>query len=229
MRDLNEGSLIAEAEAQITQAVLRLRRLGRTDFATTTTADAARDSGEAYAAIAADTSRTDEYKWTQYARVYKRIIIGLARTLSAEAKSGEAADQADAAKVYGVVGIPGDAASLAMSRRDAGDRVEQLLSEDGDPRRALGELLQRANRSGDEVLCRAIVEAAIRIGDADTANAFSADRPALEAAVDRLWDSEHPRFGSSDVSLSMSVAALKPGALGHLPAYRIDELAASAS
>ena len=75
-------------------------------------------------------------------------------------------------------GLPGDVASLSISRRDAGDRVAGIT----DPVQ-LQRLLAQAVRSGDDVLSRAIAQAAVEQDDAATTNAFTAAYPDLQPAA----------------------------------------------
>jgi hypothetical protein len=84
--------------------------------------------------------------------------------------------------VFGVGGIPGDAGSLAISSRDAADRVASASAEE------LRDLLDRATRSRDEVLARAVVQRAIEEGDPKVVNDFTARRPELLDPTERLWD-----------------------------------------
>lgn len=78
---------------------------------------------------------------------------------------------------------PGDAASIAISARDAGDRVDQLAT----PQDALA-LLERANGTGDEVLARAIGQRAHSMGEPwdPVLAAYIADRPKQGRAVNQL-------------------------------------------
>ena len=74
-------------------------------------------------------------------------------------------------------------ASLAISFRDAQDRAAKLER----PEQGL-ELLNRADRGGDEMLARAVVEHAIDHGWVDVLNAYADRRPGTEAKLQRLVD-----------------------------------------
>jgi hypothetical protein len=90
-------------------------------------------------------------------------------------------------RVYGISTLTGDTASLAISRRDAGDRVARLKTED----EALA-LLTRAERSGDEPLARALAERATEMDWIRVGNAFLETRPHLDADLNELWHMRTP-------------------------------------
>lgn len=127
-------------------------------------------------------------------------------------------DRDDAERVFGTKGLDGDAASLAISRRDAGDRVAAA----GGPSE-LRELLRRATRSGDEVLARAVAERAVEDQDAGTMHAFIADRTQLDAASERLWNAR--RAGNDSMMLSMQLLNLVPEELQGMTFDSIEQLA----
>lgn len=127
-------------------------------------------------------------------------------------------DRVDASEVFGVKGLPGDPASLAISRRDAGDRVAQ--AESNEERR---EMLARATRSGDEVMARAIAQHATEGGDAKTMEQFIADRPNLEAAAQRVWNAEHA--GARGMGFAFALMGLLPQELSGSSRYQIEKMA----
>ena len=145
----------------------------------------------------------------------------LATKLTAAASRAATQDSIDAARVYGVAGLSGDPASLAISRRDAGDRVADIT----DPQQLCG-LLATAVRNGDEVLAHAIAEAAVKSGDLSTTTLFQQSYPKLSDAVERLWSAEHKRMTGTDITVAWRVAALKPAPLDSLQDYEIQAAAA---
>ena len=143
------------------------------------------------------------------------MIATLARKLTAAATLAGSKDQDDAARVYGIKGLAGDVASLAISRRDAADRVENT-----DTHR-LRDLLATAVRNGDEVLAHAIAEWAIKNGDHDIATDFQTAYPNLADAVERLWNAEHRKMTGLDITVAWRVGALNPALLKSLQDYEI--------
>lgn len=148
--------------------------------------DAVRRANAAYEAIRRDPDLNDDAKRRRITEHYNRANEALTNELVRMAKRETVVDRDDAAAVFGTKGLAGDPASLMISRRDAADRVATTVNA-----RELRELLARATRSGDEVLARAVAEKAMAERDAKTLNQFTADRPALEAAVERLWKAEN--------------------------------------
>ena len=128
-------------------------------------------------------------------------------------------DRGDAQAVFGVDGLPGDAASLAISRRDAADRVATL---DPGERR---DLLHRATRSGDEVLARAIAERALEELDDKTLHQFCAHRPHLDSAVERLWNTQRASGRGDSMSIAMEMIGLQPAELLGMSFDSIEQLA----
>jgi len=122
--DPNDGAALTDSVTAINTALTTLQRLGRSDQADTLIADV--DPSSAYAVIAADLDHSEDWKLTAYARRYATVMADLARRLTSAAATGSTQDQDDAARVYGIKGLPGDVASLAISRRDAGDRVAAI-------------------------------------------------------------------------------------------------------
>lgn len=157
-------------------------------------------SAAEYEEIRADATRTDDYKrWVLAARC-TQINRAITDELADMARGVVLNDRNDAKSVFGVADLPGDAGSLVVSRRDAGDRVSSI------PKAGeLRTMLERATRSGDEVLARAVAERALELRDADTLNRFTEDRPRLEGAVERLWKAEQ---AEKDGGLQFTVALM---------------------
>ena len=216
--DPNDGVALTEAVAAINSAIGKLQRLGQSDKAIALIEQV--EQTTAYTQLDADTTHNQDYLRTQYARTYIGVMADLARRLGIAANQAGGQDQDDAARVYGIKGLSGDVASLSISRRDAGDRIDAT-----DPAR-LRDLLATAVRNGDEVLAHAVAEAAIKNGDTDTATDFQTAYPDLAGAVERLWTAEHRKMNTVDVKVAWSITALKPAALSSLPDFEI-ELAAA--
>ena len=133
------------------------------------------------------TSRTEAYKKAEVARAHQQM----------RAKRDQLIEERDTAKLayqrelegslFGANTSSGDAASWAISRRDAGERAAQL----DQPEEATS-LLARAERSHDEPLARAIAERAYEMGWADVADAFLDSRPQLNEPFIELWSQANP-------------------------------------
>jgi hypothetical protein len=217
--DPNDGTALTQAGTAIRDALASLQRLGQSDRADQLLADAERSTS--YDDIANDASRSQDWKTTQAAKRYIAVMASLATKLTATANTAGSQDADDASRVYGVKGLTGDPASLAISRRDAGDRVADIT----DPQQ-LRDLLDSSVRQGDVVLSHAIAEAAIKSGDVDTTNAFSAAYADLAPGVERLWAAEHRKMTGLDITVAWRVAALKPPALASKLDYEIQQAAA---
>ncbi len=216
--DYGAGVDLSASLASCQTALGTLQRLGCIDKADPILTEA---ESTDYTAIVNDTSRSPAWILQTCATKYSSVISTLARKLTAAATAAGRQDAADAAVVFGVAGLPGDVASLAISRRDAGDRVAQI-----NDRGQLQALLATAVRNGDVVLSHAIAEAAITSGDQDTTNQFADAYPALEPAVQRLWDSQQRAMTGADMMTAWRIAALKPGPLKSMMDYEIASAAA---
>src|SRR6478752_9697045 len=222
--DPNADSSITANFATIQDAIARLGVLGLSADADEMLSAAADDIQAKVSGIEADQSRTVAWKLRQEARAYGRVLATLARNLRNAATKAGGSDQDDAARVFGVKGLPGDPASLAMSRRDAADRVADII----DPEARL-RLLESATRNGDEVLAHALVESAVNAGDLDTVNEFAEDRPALAAAVERLWNTANNRLTTQTLVTAMALSALTPPRLISRQPFEIEALASAAT
>lgn len=174
----------------------------------------------AFAAIRAESGDlTDEAKRRLLAAAATRARRDLNAEIEKLAARVGRTDRGDAQAVFGVDGLPGDAASLVISRRDAADRVASL--EPGE----LRDLLRRATRSGDEVLARAIAERALEELDDKTLHQFCAHRPHLDSAVERLWNTQRASEGGDSMSLAMEMIGLQPAELLGMSFDAIEQLA----
>ncbi|GAB3349946.1 hypothetical protein [Modestobacter lapidis] len=169
--------------------------------------------------IRTEAGRTDEWRRQQLARIYRVIRDEAQAAADAHEANVNRQRRITESKVFGLVGVAGDPASLAISRRDAGDRAAQLKSES----EALA-LLARAERSGDEPLARAIVERATEAGWVNVANAFLDVRPHLNDEVNELWQ-QAANSVQDDFRMAMTLGGLKPRELGSLSDEQIDKVA----
>jgi len=175
----------------------------------------------ALAAIRNDTTRTEQWRRQQIAKVFLKMKAELDADVDLQVEAKVRTQRSLEAKVFGVSSLPGDVASLSISRRDAGDRVAGLKTQVDAIR-----LLDRADRSGDEVLARAIAERALENDWADVANAFVDTRPHLSTAVEQLWNSR-PATAAENMAGHMIRGSLQPGELHGLSQHDIERLAES--
>lgn len=162
----------------------------------------ARTAATQYEQIRADDSTQEAKRW-QLAVACTRRRREVDQELAEMASREVRVDRDDAANVFGVKGLEGNAASLTISRRDAADRAAAIQD-----REELRELLARATRSGDEVLARAV-----------------ADRPHLEDAAERLWNAEQAK--SNTLGVTMRLLDLMPAELSDMDFDSIQTLADS--
>lgn len=180
------------------------------------------DASAAYAQIRADSTRTEDYKLAELAQHYEAHNEGMTADLVALARRTVSSDQKDVRGALGVDGLPGDPASLAISRRDAGDRVAAIESTV-----ELRRLLERATRQGDEVLARAIADRALEHRDGETLQMFIDERPALADQVQRIWDAQSRQESTTQGSFMavVKISGLKPSELGGMTTWQISEIA----
>lgn len=141
---------------------------------------------------------------------------------ASEARSAQLTRQ-----VFGTAGVPGDPASLAMSARDASERVAQIDVTDW---YSAQQLLDRAEATGDEVLARAVAAAAYAnpLGGWSTVlDAFLARRPAAAQALGELASMGN-RSAQSDLFAAWQFVVPVPPQLAGLDDWRIRALAAQA-
>jgi hypothetical protein len=189
------------------EAVDKLYAAGQTDEVAALAKTAAERVQPQYDAIEADDRLTDEAKTEALASIWARADDELTADLVRRAERVVSTDKSDAHKVYGVEGLPGDAASLTISMRDASQRVAELKTNE-----ELRSTLEQATRVGDEVLARAVVQKAIQHGVVEVVNAFAADRPDLVAPVQRLWKVQRSR-GEGAVAITMALSRMRPSRL----------------
>jgi hypothetical protein len=113
----------------------------------------------------------------------------------------------------------GSRASLAVSYRDAQDRVARLERED----EAL-ELLARADRSGDEILARAVVERSVEQQWLGVLNTYADARPGTEPKLQRLIDMDSLNMRDS-LAREMSYSVAAPAEVAGLVDSELNRLA----
>ena len=173
----------------------------------------------AYAEIRADERTSDTFKRQSLAVAHVRAQREVDAELQRAVSQVVHLDRDDASVVFGTKGIDGDAASLIIARRDAGDRVSQVTDQ-----QELGTLLRRATRRGDEIMARAIAERATEIDSADVMNQFLADRPNLDAAGTRLWNAERATTGW-DMNITGAISELGAPEFAGMTVDRVADVA----
>lgn len=200
------------------EAIKILTQAGRSGEAVEVMEKHHRSAEAAYRAIQVDPDLNDEAKQSRQADHYLGLMETVGRELTGLASRVQAVDHDDAAQIFGVKGLDGDPASLAISRRDAADRVAASGSV-----QEKRELLARATRSGDEVLARAVVEWAVQARDSKTANQYLETRPHHEAGLQRLWDARESV--GTDLRVTLALSGLRPDQLSHLHSHDLERLA----
>jgi hypothetical protein len=130
---------------------------------------------------------------------------------------------------FGMAGLPGDPAMVASSFRDAQDRAAQLIkSADA------ATLLARAERSGDELLARAVAgvayenhtNGATRVdpGWTDVVNTYLDRRPGNAAAATQLAELDRPDIFSAIFAFVVP----PPPELAGIPSGQLAKLIAAA-
>ncbi len=107
---------------------------------------------------------------------------------------------------------PHEKAIIAMSYRDARDRAERVLASRENPE-ALGDLLERAEKSGDDQLAEAAFHVATLQGRRKVADAYLQARP----KVQRRWESyvaARQEADSVESLISPSIPPSRPPELG---------------
>lgn len=122
-------------------------------------------------------------------------------------------------QVWGVDDIPGDRVSASISYRDATDRAQALTGQ-----QAAMALLTTAERSGDELLARAVACQADAAGWDDVAGAYFATRPA-KAKQNAELHQLAPSFRSMSVVDMFMYVLPAPSGLDASNPYRIQQVA----
>jgi hypothetical protein len=203
------------------EAITALTKAGKRKEVEAMLSKAVDRAAQSYQPIEQDEQLSDKGRKQRLAVTYLQHKRGIDTELQKMAAGVVNTDRDDASRVFGISGLPGDPASLSISRRDAGDRVASI-----DTAKELGELLRRANRSGDEVLARACAERATQMqgpAAAEVMNEFLNARPSLDAAGERLWNAERAVADSFNTTLILS--GLRPTELQGMATYQIEDLA----
>lgn len=193
-------------------------------------ADRLRSAAEArYDTIRNSAGLTPEATQSLLAQVYLRLVADMQ---ALESRSNVAAVQDAAAikrRLFGIDDLvgranPADAATMAVSFRDAQDRAQQIQNE-----AQAQELLDRANETGDELLARAVGNYCLSDGGfgptyAGVGDAYLADRPDKAAAYAELQDARQPL----DVATMWEFVVPQPLELNGLNSSQITLLASNA-
>jgi hypothetical protein len=203
-----------------TEALKTLHAAGQFSAAENYIAEQTEHAQRSYKQISTDDQYSEAGKRKFLAIDYVQRLRSIDRELVKMAGKVVVSDRDDAERVFGTKGIPGDAASLTISRRDAADRVAAITDA-----AELRELLRKATRSGDEVLARAIAEKAVDNQDVKTMNQFLADRPALDGAGERLWNAQQ---AGHTFAIGAVMLNLRPSELVGMSTWAIEQLAETA-
>jgi hypothetical protein len=214
-------STLDENEAAVRNAITRLRALGRDDLADAAIADA--ETHASYADIGEDSTRSAEGKLQGYAGRYANVMSSLAKQLTAATDAANRAHKAETATLFGTAGLSGD--QKTFLQRDADERAARAQSP-----AELQHLLATAIARNDHALSRAVAQAAVTRGDADTANAFQQHYPEHADTYEKVWNVE--QAGAKQIhpwqdTLTLRVGSLKPDSLKHRMNQEIDGIAAT--
>lgn len=192
----------------------------QTPQATLSAANTIRENlGAAVDRIGCQASLTPAAQLCLVARAY------LAAKAQMDKFSGDATAATDArmrvltGQVWGVDDIPGDKVSASISYRDATDRAQAL-----DTPHAAMWLLDTAERSGDELLARAVACQADQMGWDDVAGAYFATRP-VKAKVNAELRSLVPSLKNMNATDLFLYVLPTPAGLNASNPYRIQQIA----
>lgn len=184
-------------------AITAIVRAGKGQEARGLIERAGRAAKASYDRIKSDTDYTPEARRRRMAEVYQGRRQALDQELTSLAARVGYDDRADVARAFGIAGLAGDPASLAISMRDAQDRAAKEESSDG-----LVDLVRRATRNGDEVLARAAAQRAMELRYDKPLHEFVETRPALDSIVEDIWNAQ--RRGVNRLQWTVQLSALKP-------------------
>lgn len=150
-----------------------------------------------------------EGKRADLARAYLEASQRMEQLWTGQETSRATRRQQLVAQLFGTASLPGDPASLTISRRDAMDRVARLeKSQEGIA------LLGQAVAIGDDVLARAVAHWGYERRDANVVNAYLNVRPQADAAMNELWAIPDPSSPLELARRHMSYALERPAELG---------------
>lgn len=164
---------------------------------------AGRATKASYDRVKNDTDYTPDARRRRMEEVYQGARQALDQELTSLASRVGYDDRADVARAFGIAGLAGDPASLAISMRDAQDRAAKEESSDG-----LVDLVRRATRNGDEVLARAAAQRAMELRYDKPLHEFCETRPALDSIVEDIWQAQ--RRGVNRLQWTVQLSSLKP-------------------
>ena len=184
-------------------AITAIVRAGKGQEARELIERAGRAAKASYDRIKSDTDYTPDARRRRMEEVYQGRRQALDQELTSLASRVGHDDRADIARAFGIAGLAGDPASLAISMRDAQDRAAKEESSDG-----LVDLVRRATRNGDEVLARAAAQRAMELRYDKPLHEFVETRPALDSIVEDIWNAQ--RRGVNRLQWTVQLSALKP-------------------
>jgi hypothetical protein len=173
---------------------------------------------ERFEAVRRDTSRTPDWHKLRLAELWLDMQAEVTQVREQAAADGQAHIRSLTRKAFGTDGISGDAGSLAISMRDAADRVAQVENRD-----ELVRLLDGATHSGDEVLARAVARQAFERGDTDLLDTYTSIRPEAAASLGKLRDMTTDTLHSR-LHESMLANAAKPHELHGMDEFACQRL-----
>jgi hypothetical protein len=184
----------------------------------------------AYALYRSNGEMTPDAILARLAQAYVRASDDMDALKAGSTGSNEARKSELIRQVFGTAGVQGDPASLAMSARDAAERVAQV--DVSDVHGALA-LLQRAEMIGDEVLARAVAAAAYGnpLGSwGQVLDQFIQSRPAAARALSELAQLEQSAdpFSSLNFNRNWGFVLQTPAELAGMADWQIRALAAGA-
>ncbi|MFH6687312.1 hypothetical protein QVL82_00535 [Cellulosimicrobium funkei] len=184
-------------------AITAIVRAGKGQEARELIERAGRAAKASYDRIKSDTDYTPDARRRRMEEVHQGCRQALDQELTSLASRVGYDDRADVARAFGIAGLAGDPASLAISMRDAQDRAGKEESSDG-----LLDLVRRATRNGDEVLARAAAQRAMELRYDKPLHEFCETRPALGSIVENIWNAQ--RRGVNRLQWTLQLSALKP-------------------
>jgi hypothetical protein len=169
--------------------------------------------------IGCQSSLTPDAQLCLVARAYMAAKAQMDKLSGDDTAATDARMRVLTGQVWGVDDIPGDKVSASISYRDATDRAQALTT----PHDAMI-LLTTAERSGDELLARAVACQADQMGFDDVAGAYFATRPA-KAKVNAELRSLVPSLKNMNATDLFLYVLPAPAALNASNPYRIQQIA----
>jgi hypothetical protein len=152
-------------------------------------------------------------------------MSNLANHLTTATAEANRAYDADTSSIFGTTGLRGDPHQLTFLQRDADERVARAQTP-----AELQQLLATAVSRNDQILSRAVAQAAVTKGDAATASAFQQHYPDQADTLERVWNVNQARANPIHPwkdTLNMRISKLKPDQLAGRMNYEIDGIAAT--